>query len=48
MNYQGTLPGHLQEEVQGIDWRKFGLDAKALLEKHDKDHYIKEDLAKLL
>jgi DNA repair photolyase len=31
-----------------IDWKKFGNDAVTLLEKHDKEYYIKEDLRRLM
>jgi len=31
-----------------VDWKKFGHDAVQLLEKHDKEYYIKKDLAVLM
>lgn len=48
INYINKLPQHLREQVQDIDWHKFAVEVKTLLEELDKAHLIKEDLAQYL
>ena len=44
LNHTGTLPEWAQEEVRGIDWRKFRKQAVSLLKRKRKFYYIKKDL----
>lgn len=48
MNYISKLPEEYRDEMQGIDWAKFGRDAERLLQKLGRDHYIKDDLRSVM
>jgi DNA repair photolyase len=44
LNYASRLPDHLRSQVEGIDWRAFGMAAIDLLRSLGKPYYIKRDL----
>lgn len=47
LNYQGSLPPDLQEEVKGVNWKQFAWNVEDLLVSLSKDYMLKEDLLKL-